>query len=74
MITANVPSAKKILVHAQHDDTGIPAQFPLHEETQFLQLLTETCEYFNIPDNEIDDYFLVDAKSGQLHTPNAFVR
>jgi hypothetical protein len=30
MITANVPSAKKILVNGS-DDTGIPAQFPIHE-------------------------------------------
>lgn len=36
MITANVPSAKKILIHGPDSTTiGIPAQFSIHEDTQF---------------------------------------
>jgi hypothetical protein len=32
MISANVPSAKKIIVHGP-DLTSIPSQFPVHEVT-----------------------------------------
>ncbi|MCP9264094.1 Protein unc-80 [Dirofilaria immitis] len=35
MITANVPSAKKIIIHGPDSSSGgIPSQFPIHEETQ----------------------------------------
>lgn len=44
------------------------------QETQFQQLLTDSLEFFNIPDEEIDDHFLVDSKSGLLHAPTSFVR
>ncbi|VDK78150.1 unnamed protein product [Litomosoides sigmodontis] len=38
MITANVPSAKKIIIHGPDSSAGgIPSQFPIHEETQFQQ-------------------------------------
>uniref|UniRef100_A0A914WE92 Protein unc-80 homolog n=1 Tax=Plectus sambesii TaxID=2011161 RepID=A0A914WE92_9BILA len=73
MITANVPSAKKILVHGP-DSTGIPSQFPIHEDTQFQQLLTDSLEFFNISDDSVDEYFLVDTKTGMLHTLSAYVR
>lgn len=73
MITANVPSAKKIIVHGP-DATGIPSQFPIHEDTQFQQLLTDSLEFFNITDDSVDEYFLVDTKTGLLHTLSAFVR
>ncbi|KJH51440.1 hypothetical protein DICVIV_02356 [Dictyocaulus viviparus] len=40
MITANVPSAKKIIVHGPDSSMGgIPSQFPVHEDTQFQQIL-----------------------------------
>ncbi|PIO77007.1 hypothetical protein TELCIR_00897 [Teladorsagia circumcincta] len=42
MITANVPSAKKIIVHGPDSGLGgIPSQFPVHEDTQFQQILRD---------------------------------
>ena len=72
MITANLPSAKKILVHG-NDDTGIPAQFPIHEDTQFNTLLADSIEFFNVEGSE-SEYFLIDTKTGMLHAPSSFVR
>ena len=49
MMTANVPSAKKVVVHGPDSASGgIPSQFPVHEDTQFLQILTDSIEFFNI--------------------------
>jgi hypothetical protein len=31
-------------------------------------------EFFNVAENEMDDFFLVDTKSGLLHAPTSFVR
>ncbi|CAD5215802.1 unnamed protein product [Bursaphelenchus okinawaensis] len=75
MITANVPSAKKIIVHGPDSgDGGIPSQFPIHEETQFQTILTDSIEFFNIPEDEVDQYFLVDFKTHQIHLPSSYVR
>lgn len=121
MITANVPSAKKIIVHGPDSSSGtnnyvercywhsflfvimleflvffacvdnsdsiygsvwkkllvlggIPSQFPIHEDTQFQQILTDSLEFFNIPDEELDQYFLVDSKTGLIHNPGSYVR
>lgn len=75
MITANVPSTKKIIVHGPDSSSGgIPSQFPIHEETQFQQILTDSLEFFNIPENESNQYFLVDYKTQQLHLPSSYVR
>ena len=38
MITANVPSAKKIVVHGP-DLSSIPSQFPIHEVKSLLNYL-----------------------------------
>ncbi len=74
MITANVPSAKKIIVHGPDNAIGVPSQFPIHEDTQFQQLLIDSVDFFNIPENQIDEYFLVDTKTGFLHSPSSYVR
>ncbi|KAK5986951.1 hypothetical protein GCK32_002945 [Trichostrongylus colubriformis] len=75
MITANVPSAKKIIVHGPDSGLGgIPSQFPVHEDTQFQQILSDSIEFFNIDENEVNDYFLTDAKTGLLHLPSCYVR
>lgn len=75
MITANVPAAKKIIVHGPNSTTtGIPSQFPIHEDTQFQQILTDSLDFFNIPEDELDQYFLVDSKTGIFHNPSAYVR
>ncbi|KAI1727311.1 cation channel complex component UNC80 domain-containing protein [Ditylenchus destructor] len=75
MITANVPSAKKIIIHGPNSTTvGIPTQLPVHEDTQFQSILTDSLEFFNIPEEEVDEYFLVDSKTGILHNPLSYVR
>ncbi|WKY11247.1 hypothetical protein Q1695_003091 [Nippostrongylus brasiliensis] len=75
MITANVPSAKKIIVHGPDSSMGgIPSQFPVHEDTQFQQVLSDSLEFFNIDENEVNSYFLTDTKTGILHLPSCYVR
>uniref|UniRef100_A0A7I4YUG5 UNC80 domain-containing protein n=1 Tax=Haemonchus contortus TaxID=6289 RepID=A0A7I4YUG5_HAECO len=75
MITANVPSAKKIIVHGPDSGLGgIPSQFPVHEDTQFQQILSDSIEFFNIDENEVNSYFLTDAKTGVLHLPSCYIR
>ncbi|VDK81114.1 unnamed protein product [Onchocerca ochengi] len=75
MITANVPSAKKIIIHGPDSSSGgIPSQFPIHEDTQFQQLLKDSLEFFNIPESESQCYFLTDAKTNLLHNPSSYVR
>uniref|UniRef100_A0A915PNH9 Uncharacterized protein n=1 Tax=Setaria digitata TaxID=48799 RepID=A0A915PNH9_9BILA len=75
MITANVPSAKKIIIHGPDSGSGgIPSQFPIHEETQFQQLLKDSLEFFNIPENENKYYFLIDTKTNSVHNPSSYVR
>ena len=36
MVTANVPSAKKLIVHGP-DLSSIPSQFPIHEVSKLLE-------------------------------------
>lgn len=43
LLAANVPSAKKVVVHGT-DASGIPTQFPVLEVSQFLQLLFRKAE------------------------------
>ena len=73
LITANVPSAKKIIVHGP-DPGSIPSQFPVHEDTQFSQILTDSLDFFGIDETKHNEYFLVDTKTNQIHNLNAFVR
>ncbi|XP_074657337.1 protein unc-80 homolog [Tubulanus polymorphus] len=73
LVTANVPSAKKIIIHGP-DLTGIPSQFPIHEDTQFSQILEDSLDFFNIPDDEKDSYSLIDTKTSQMHNLNSYVR
>ncbi|VDN04676.1 unnamed protein product [Thelazia callipaeda] len=75
MITANVPSAKKIIVHGPESGSGgIPSQFPIHEDTQFQQLLTDSLEFFNIHEKDVEYYFLIDTKTNSVHNPSSYVR
>ncbi|RCN49022.1 hypothetical protein ANCCAN_04899, partial [Ancylostoma caninum] len=78
MITANVPSAKKIIVHGPDSGMGgIPSQFPVHEDTQFQQILRQpydSLEFFNIDENDVNSYFLTDTKTGLIHLPSCYVR
>ncbi|CAI4225052.1 unnamed protein product [Auanema sp. JU1783] len=75
MITANVPSAKKIIVHGPDSGLGgIPSQFPVHEDTQFQQILSDSLEFFNIEGEDVNSYYLTDTKTGQIHLPSGYVR
>ncbi|XP_074595949.1 unc80, NALCN channel complex subunit [Brevipalpus obovatus] len=73
LITANVPSAKKVIIHS-NDAATIPSQFPIHEDTQFYQVLVDCLESMNIDSSLINEYFLVDTKTNQMHNLNAYVR
>lgn len=68
LLTANVPSAKKIIVHGPQDpDAGaIPSQFPVQEDTQFCQILREALDFFGIEEPKQKEYFLVDYKTRNL--------
>ncbi|XP_038122393.1 protein unc-80 homolog isoform X5 [Culex quinquefasciatus] len=74
LLTANVPSAKKIIVHGPEDEGGIPSQFPVQEDTQFTQLLTESLDFFGIDEKKFNQYVLVDYKTQQILNPNWYVR
>ncbi|CAH1135888.1 unnamed protein product [Ceutorhynchus assimilis] len=76
LLTANVPSAKKIIVHGPQDPDagGIPSQFPVQEDTQFCQILREALDFFGIEENRHAEYFLVDYKTHQIRNPSAYVR
>lgn len=65
LLTANVPSAKKIIVHGPQDPDagGIPSQFPVQEDTQFYQILRESLDFFGIDENKHKEFFLVDYKT-----------
>ncbi|GLG97294.1 Protein unc-80 homolog [Gryllus bimaculatus] len=76
LLTANVPSAKKIIVHGPQDPTAgeIPSQFPVQEDTQFCQILRESLDFFGIDEARHKEFFLVDYKTRQIHNPSSYVR
>ena len=79
LITANVPSAKKIVVHGplEPEAGGIPSQFPVQEDTQFLQILQESLDFFSIDESKQREYFLVDYRTSNdpftLDSPSAIL-
>ncbi|XP_030758641.1 protein unc-80 homolog isoform X4 [Sitophilus oryzae] len=76
LLTANVPSAKKIIVHGPQDPDagGIPTQFQVNENTQFWQILKEALDFFRIEESKKEEYFLTDYKTHQIRNPSAYVR
>ncbi|XP_053975913.1 protein unc-80 homolog [Hylaeus volcanicus] len=76
LLTANVPSAKRIVVHGPQDPDagGIPSQFPVQEDTQFCQILRESLDFFGIEESKHREYFLVDYKTHQIRNPSSYVR
>ncbi|CAL7937444.1 unnamed protein product [Xylocopa violacea] len=76
LLTANVPSAKRIVVHGPQDPDagGIPSQFPVQEDTQFCQILRESLDFFGIEESKQREYFLVDYKTHQIRNPSSYVR
>lgn len=73
LITANVPSAKKIIIHGS-DSSGIPSQFPIDETTQFYHILIDSLEFFGIEKHKHNEYFLIDVRTGQMHNLQSYVR
>ena len=67
LITANVPSAKKIIIHGpqEPDDGVIPSQFPISEDIQFCQLQQEATDFFGIEETKMDQFYLVDHKTSE---------
>lgn len=45
------------------DEGGIPSQFPVQEETQFLQLLRESLDFFSIDEKFHNTHVLIDYKT-----------
>ncbi|XP_061939231.1 protein unc-80 homolog isoform X7 [Apis cerana] len=76
LLTANVPSAKRIVVHGPQDPDagGIPSQFPVQEDTQFCQILRESLDFFGIEESKQKEYFLVDYKTHQIRNSSSYVR
>ncbi|XP_059219259.1 protein unc-80 homolog isoform X2 [Stomoxys calcitrans] len=75
LLTANVPAAKKIVVHGPtDDDCNIPSQFPVQEDTLFCQLLKEALDYYPVDEKNINNYCLVDYKSNKILNPNWYIR
>ncbi|XP_050528266.1 protein unc-80 homolog isoform X3 [Daktulosphaira vitifoliae] len=76
LLTANVPSTKKVVVHGPQEQMsgGIPSQFPVQEDTQFIQILKESLDFFGIQEERQKEFFLVNIKTRQIHNPNSYVR
>ena len=70
LLTANVPAAKKIIVHGPQgpEEGGIPSQFPLGEDVQFIQILREAQDFFGIDEEHAKEYFLVDHRTSKKLT------
>ena len=68
LLTANVPAAKKIIVHGPQgpEEGGIPSQFPLGEDVQFIQILREAQDFFGIDEEHAKEYFVVDHRTSNL--------
>ncbi|XP_078693709.1 protein unc-80 homolog isoform X2 [Branchiostoma floridae x Branchiostoma belcheri] len=73
LLTANVPSTKKVIVHGT-DESCIPTQLPVLEDTQFKSILQDCLEFFNIRQDQHDQHFLADKKTNQLRNDQWYVR
>lgn len=48
------------------EEGGIPSQFPVQEETQFLQLLRESLDFFSIEEKFHGQHVLIDYKTREF--------
>ena len=64
LITANVPSAKKLIVHGP-DLSQIPTQYSIEDNTQFSFIMQEGLDFFGVPDSKKDKHFLFDIKTSK---------
>uniref|UniRef100_A0ABM5ELF7 Protein unc-80 homolog isoform X7 n=1 Tax=Pogona vitticeps TaxID=103695 RepID=A0ABM5ELF7_9SAUR len=73
LVTASMPGTKTLVVHGQNE-CDIPTQLPVHEDTQFEALLKECLEFFNIPESQSSNYFLMDKRWNLIHYNKTYVR
>jgi len=64
LITANVPSAKKLIVHGP-DLSQIPTQYSIEDHTQFSFIMQEGLDFFGVSDSKKDKHFLFDIKTSK---------
>lgn len=60
-----MPFAKKLIVHGP-DLSQIPTQSNIFEETQFLNIIQESFEFFGISEAKRDKNFLFDIKTSEF--------
>ncbi|XP_053139413.1 protein unc-80 homolog isoform X7 [Hemicordylus capensis] len=73
LVTASMPGTKTLVVHGQNE-CDIPTQLPVHEDTQFEALLKECLEFFNVPESQSSNYFLMDKRWNLIHYNKTYVR
>ena len=49
------------------EEGGIPSQFPLGEDVQFIQILREAQDFFGIDEEQAKEYFLVDHRTSKFY-------
>ena len=56
-----------ILCHPPNPLTtcSVPSQIPVMEDTQFVQILHESFDFFNIDEKDYKNFFLTDTKSSE---------
>ena len=54
------------------EEGGIPSQFPLGEDVQFIQILREAQDFFGIDEEQAKEYFLVDHRTSKFFFFNVF--
>ena len=45
--------------------SSVPSQIPIMEDTQFVQILHESFDFFNIEEKDYKNFFLIDTKSSK---------
>ncbi|XP_067892393.1 protein unc-80 homolog [Heterodontus francisci] len=73
LVTASMPGTKTLVVHGQNE-CDIPTQLPVHEDTQFEAVLKECLEFFNIPEAQSKQFFLMDKRWNLIHYAKTYVR
>jgi len=54
-------------LHSGPEAGGIPTQFPVQEDTQFIQILRESHDFFSIDEEHHKEYFLIDHKTRKFN-------
>ncbi|XP_078453386.1 protein unc-80 homolog [Lampetra planeri] len=73
LVTAAMPGTKTLVVHGPNE-CDIPTQLPVHEDTLFEAVLKESLEFFNIPEAQSENCFLMDRRRNIIHYSKTYVR